>query len=103
MDYSSGRQVALPIRGRYSSRDRSKSYPGGVRHKQERDKGEVPHASLDTQAHGMQSSWHGRVDGWKLHLASLVAGIWIPLAAFLTPANEADHEVAPARLDEGIV
>ncbi len=36
--------------------------------------------------------------GWKLHLVTTVAAVWIPLAAELTPANEADNEVAPRLL-----
>ncbi len=32
--------------------------------------------------------------GWKLHLICTVASVWIPLATYLTPANEADNEVA---------
>ncbi len=36
--------------------------------------------------------------GWKLHLVTTVAKVWIPLAADLTPANTADNEQAPALL-----
>src|SRR5215210_2057535 len=56
---------------------------GGVWHKKHRDAGVVPHTSIDTEA------------GWKLHLVTTVAAVWIPLAAGLTPANTADN--APAR------
>ena len=38
--------------------------------------------------------------GWKLHIACTVAGVWIPLAARLTPANVADSEVAPRLVEE---
>ena len=38
--------------------------------------------------------------GWKLHIVTTVAAVWIPLAAALTPANEADNEVAPALIQE---
>lgn len=38
--------------------------------------------------------------GWKLHLATTVAGVWIPLAARLTPANEADSRLAAMLLEE---
>ena len=38
--------------------------------------------------------------GRKLHLATTVAGVWIPLAARLTPANEADSRLAPTLLEE---
>jgi hypothetical protein len=73
---------------------------GGVWHKKDREQGVVPHTSIDTQAHWTKSGWHGWVYGWKLHLATTVAAVWIPLAARLTPANEADNEVAPALIAE---
>ena len=69
-------------------------------HKKDREKGEVPHASIDTEAHRGKSGWHGWVCGWKLHIACTVAGVWIPLAARLTPANVADSEVAPQLLED---
>ncbi len=58
---------------------------GGVWHKQDREQGVVPHTSIDTEAHWTKSGWHGWVYGWKLHLVSVVASVWIPLAADLTP------------------
>ena len=73
---------------------------GGVWHKKDRDKGVVPHTSIDTEAHWTKSGWHGWCYGWKLHLVATAAAVWIPLAANLTPANEADNEVAPALLRE---
>ena len=73
---------------------------GGVWHQKDREKGEVPHTSIDTEAHWTKSGWHGWVYGWKLHVVSVVAAIWIPLAADLTPANVADNEAAPALLWE---
>src|SRR5262245_58765552 len=72
---------------------------GGEWHKKHRDAGVVPHSSIDTEAHWTKSGWHGWVYGWKLHLATTVAAVWIPLAATLTPANRADNEEAPALLD----
>lgn len=69
---------------------------GGVWHKKDREKGEVPHSSIDTEAHWTKSGWHGWVYGWKLHIACAVAAVWIPLSAELTPANVADNEAAPA-------
>jgi hypothetical protein len=71
---------------------------GGVWHKKDREAGVVPHTSIDTEAHWTKSGWHGWVYGWKLHLATAVAGVWLPLAAELTPANAADNEVAPLLL-----
>jgi hypothetical protein len=71
---------------------------GGVWHRKDREAGAVPHTSIDTEAHWTKSGWHGWVYGWKLHLVSTMAAVWIPLAAALTPANAADNEVAPALL-----
>jgi len=68
---------------------------GGVWHKKDRQTGEVPHTSIDTQAHWTKSGWHGWVYGWKLHIVATVAAVWIPLAAELTPANVADSASAP--------
>ena len=70
---------------------------GGVWHQKHREAGEVPHTSIDTQAHWTKSGWHGWVYGWKLHLITVVAGVWIPLAAELTPAN-ADDGTEAAKL-----
>jgi hypothetical protein len=72
---------------------------GGVWHKKHRDAGVVPHSSIDTEAHWTKSGWHGWVYGWKLHLVTTVAAVWIPLAAELTPANAADNEIAPRLLE----
>lgn len=73
---------------------------GGVWHKKDRDKGVVPHTSIDTEAYWTKSGWHGWVYGWKLHVVATVASVWIPLAADLTPANMADNEAAPALIGE---
>lgn len=83
----SGRAVALD-----STVLRAK---GGVWHKKDREAGVVPHSSIDTEAGWTKSGWHGWVYGWKLHLATTVAGVWIPLAARLTPANVPDNRMAP--------
>jgi hypothetical protein len=55
---------------------------------------------MDTDAHWSKSGWHGWVYGWKLHLITTVAGVWIPLAAHLTAANIADHVQALTPLPE---
>ena len=73
---------------------------GGVWHKKHREDGVVPHSSIDTEAGWTKSGWHGWVYGWKLHLVTTVASVWIPLAARLTPANTADNTEAPALLEE---
>ena len=73
---------------------------GGVWHKKDREAGTVPHTSIDTDAHWTKSGWHGWVYGWKLHLVTTVAAVWIPLAAELTPANIADKTSALALLPE---
>lgn len=81
-----GRAVAIdstPLRAR-----------GGVWHKKDREAGIVPHTSIDTDAHWTKSGYHGWVYGWKLHLVVTVATVWIPLRAWLTPANVADNEQA---------
>jgi hypothetical protein len=72
---------------------------GGVWHKHDREANIVPHTSIDTEAHWTKSGWHGWVYGWKLHVVTTVAAVWLPLAAELTPANAADNEVAFALLD----
>ncbi len=73
---------------------------GGVWHKKHREAGIVPHTSIDTEAGWSKSGWHGWVYGWKLHLVTTVADVWIPLAAELTPANVADNEHALRLLPE---
>ena len=73
---------------------------GGVWHKKDREAGVVPHTSIDTEASWTKSGWHGWVYGWKLHLVCAAGAIWIPLAARLTPAAEADNTQAPALLRE---
>ncbi len=73
---------------------------GGVWHNKHRDAGVVPRTSIDTEAGWTKSGWHGWVYGYKLHLATTVAAVWIPLAAELTPANTADNEPATRLLDE---
>lgn len=73
---------------------------GGVWHKKDREQGVVPHTSIDTEAAWSKSGWHGWWYGWKLHLAVTIGRLWIPLAAELTPANEADSGIAPRLLRE---
>jgi hypothetical protein len=73
---------------------------GGVWHKKDREANIVPHTSIDTEAHWTKSGWHGWVYGWKLHLVTTVAAVWIPLAADLTAANVADNEQALKLLPE---
>ena len=73
---------------------------GGVWHQKHRREGVVPHSTIDTEAHWSKSGYHGWWYGWKLHLACTVSTIWIPLAARLTAANEADSIVAPALIEE---
>jgi|SRR5215216_5565322 len=87
-----GRAVALestPLRAK-----------GGVWHKKDKERAKVPHTSIDTEAGWTKSGWHGWVYGWKVHLAIVVAGVWIPLSAKLTPADAADNELAPLLIEE---
>ncbi len=88
---TSGRAVAMD-----STALRAK---GGVWHKKHREQGLIPHSSIDTEAHWSKSGHHGWWYGWKLHFASTIAALWIPLAAELTPANVHDCTVAPQHLD----
>ncbi len=74
--------------------------PGGVWHVKQRAANLLPIVTLDVEADWGRSGWHGWVYGWKLHLASLVGGCFIPLAAALTKASAHDATVAPALLDE---
>ncbi len=73
---------------------------GGVWHKKHREKGEIPHTRIDTQAGWSKSGWHGWWYGWKLHLAVTVGRVWIPLAAELTIANTDDASIAPKLLTQ---
>jgi len=73
---------------------------GGVWHKKDKEAEVVPHSSIDTEAGWTKSGWHGWVYGWKLHLATTVAGVWIPLSARLTPANTSDNQIAPLLIEE---
>ena len=73
---------------------------GGVWHKKDQMAGEVPHSSIDTEAAWSKSGYHGWWYGWKLHLAVTVGSLWIPLAAELTIASEADNIIAPRLLEQ---
>jgi Transposase DDE domain len=73
---------------------------GGVWHKKDKQRGKVPHTSIDTEADWTKSGWHGWVYGWKLHLAICVCEVWIPLAARLTPANTQDNLLAPYLIEQ---
>lgn len=73
---------------------------GGVWHKTHREAGVVPHTRIDTEATWTKSGYHGWVYGWKLHVAITVASVWIPVAACLRPANEADNVVAEGLLPD---
>lgn len=73
---------------------------GGVWHKKHRERGQIPHSSLDTEAGWSKSGWHGWWYGWKLHRAVAVGWVWIPLAAQLTVAHTADATSAPLLLSQ---
>lgn len=68
---------------------------GGVWHKKDRLAGGVPHTSIDTEAGWTKSGWHGWVYGWKLHVICTAGSVWLPLAADLTAAPDANNVVAP--------
>jgi hypothetical protein len=73
---------------------------GGVWHKKDREAGVVPHTTIDTEAHWGKSGYHGWWYGLKLHLVCTATALWIPLAARLTPANEADNVLAPGLIHD---
>jgi hypothetical protein len=73
---------------------------GAPWHKKDREADHVPNTSIDTDAHWTKSGWHGWVYGYKLHLVSTVAAVWIPLSARLRPANEADNILAAELISE---
>jgi Transposase DDE domain len=73
---------------------------GGVWPKAHREAGVVPHTSIDIEAHWTESGGHGWVDGWKPHRITTVAGVWLPLAAALTPAHGDAAATALVLLDE---
>jgi hypothetical protein len=58
---------------------------GGGWHRKQRAAGAVPRTSIGTEAHWTKSGWRGPFYGWKLHLITVVAGVWIPLATELPP------------------
>jgi len=74
--------------------------PGGVWHVKQRAANLLPCVTLDVEADWGRSGWHGWVYGWKLHVASLVAGCFLPVADVLTKSSVHDAAVAPALLDE---
>ena len=74
--------------------------PGGGWHVKQRAAHRLPVITLDVEADWGRSGWHGWVYGWKLHLASLVGGCFLPLAAALTKASVHDAPIVPALLDE---
>lgn len=61
--------------------------------KKDREAGKIPNTTIDTDANWTRSGWHGWCYGYKLHLITTIAQVWIPLAAKLRPANEADPTV----------
>ena len=71
-------------------------------HQRQRRQGICPDTRIDRDAHWCQSGWHGWVYGYKLHTLLAVCprvGVWVPLAAAVTPANVADCSQAPRLLD----
>jgi hypothetical protein len=75
-----------------------RAFAGAVWHKRDREAGHIPHSAIDTEAHWTKSDWHGWIYGWKLHLVTTVAAVWIPLAAEVTAANVADNAQAAGLL-----
>ena len=52
---------------------------GGVWHKKDRERGIVPHSTIDTDAHWSKSDYHGWWYGWKLHLIDELSKHWTNL------------------------
>ena len=77
-----------------------RAFAGAVWHKRDREAGRVPHSAIDTEAHWTKSDYHGWVYGWKVHLVTTVAAVWIPLAAEVTAANVADNTQATRLLPD---
>jgi len=77
-----------------------RAFGGAVWHKRDREAGHVPHTAIDTEAHWTKSDWHGWIYGWKLHLVTTVAAVWIPVAAEVTAANVADNTQAAGLLPD---
>lgn len=77
-----------------------RAFGGAVWHKRDREAGQIPHTAIDTEAHWTKSDWHGWIYGWKLHLVTTVAAVWIPLVAEVTPANVADNVQATRLLPD---
>ncbi|HEX8537222.1 MAG TPA: transposase [Cystobacter sp.] len=73
---------------------------GAPWHQKDRKAGRVPNTSIDTDASWTKSGWHGWVFGYKLHVVGTVSDLWIPLAARLRPASEADNVVGADLLRE---
>jgi hypothetical protein len=73
---------------------------GSVWHQKHREKGEIPHTSIDTEAHWTKSGWQC----FRLWLEAARRlgrrSVWFPIAAVLTPANIADSDPAPDLLGE---
>ncbi|HEV2110344.1 MAG TPA: transposase [Gammaproteobacteria bacterium] len=72
-------------------------------HQRQRRTGLCPDTRIDRDAHWCQAGWHGWVYGYKLHTLLTVCpqlGVWVPLAAAVTPANVADCAQAPLLLDD---
>jgi hypothetical protein len=67
---------------------------GGVWHTKQRQQHLYPHTSIDPEADWTKSGWHGWIYGWKLHMVTVVARVWLPVAATVTRANAYDGTVA---------
>jgi hypothetical protein len=73
---------------------------GGVWHVKQRSQHLYPHTSIDPEADWTKSGWHGWIYGWKLHMVTVVASVWLPVAATVTRANAYDGTVAEQLVPE---
>ena len=58
--------------------------------------GAGPHPSMDHEATGSKSGYHGWWDGWQRPLAVVVGRVWLPWAAECTIASATDNLIAPS-------
>src|SRR5947208_5756382 len=63
-------------------------------------KGKFPIPRLTSRLTGPNQAGSALVYGWKLHVVCVVAAVWFPIAAVLTPANVSDSDPAPELLRE---
>jgi hypothetical protein len=51
----------------------------------DRQQSKAPHINIGTEAHQSKSGHNGWLYGWKLHLACIVACVWMPFGKGIKP------------------